>query len=72
MNKILAIIAGIGGFLALLFRSSYHKAKAENARVERDRAQASEKTTQDATEALVKGVTHESKKSNPRSYDFSE
>ena len=70
MRKVLAILTGLLGVLALFFRGQAQQARAEKVEQDAKLAENAQNTTQKATEALVKGVTHEQDVSNPRDYDF--
>jgi len=69
----MSIWAKITGFLGILVAGLFgalQSQKRKEAQVDRDRAEASQKTTEKATEALIKGVTNESSTDNPRDYKF--
>jgi hypothetical protein len=69
--KILSVVGAISAFLALWFRGSLHKEKAERAEEAKDLVEAEKKASDKATEALVEGLENEAKKeSNPRDYKF--
>lgn len=58
-NKVLAWIAGLMGIAALVFRGQAQKARAEKAEQDAEISKASQKASQAATDALVRGVTDE-------------
>lgn len=73
LTRILAIFAGIGGFLALLFRGRLKAEQADRAKEDLEREKTAHKTSQKATEALVRGLNSENDSedtNNPRDYDF--
>lgn len=59
MNKILVWLAGIGGILVLFLRGQLYKEKAESKERDLEVEKAANKASQEATEAMVKGVTNE-------------
>lgn len=61
MNRILAIIAGIGGILSAVLYALLGREKVKAAEDKQEQAETAKTASDNATEALVKGVTNESK-----------
>lgn len=63
MNRILAILAVIGGVIVAALGIKNERLQRKSAEREADIAKASEKATSDATSALTEGLSNEAKSS---------
>ena len=70
LAKVLGAFAAIGGILALFFRGQLHKERAERSEQDLKRAEAVQRQSDKATEALIRGMENESKPVNSRTHDF--
>ena len=70
LAKVLGVFAAIGGVLVLFLRGQLHKERAERSEQDIKRAEAVQKQSDKATEALIRGMENESKPVNGRTHDF--
>lgn len=69
MNKILAALAAIAGFIALFFRGQAHKDRADREEAKAERTKAVKDQSDKATAAMIRGVENENKPADRGYFD---